>query len=143
MALSSIASEQTKATKITKCKVRQFLDYLATCPDAQVKYNASDMILNIHSDASYLSEFNAHSCFAGYYFLASTPKPHNHITINGNIFILCGIAKFVVASAAEVKLGARFMNAKEGKIIHLILNEMGHNHCHPFIVTTNGYWHYQ
>jgi hypothetical protein len=31
------------------------VDYLATHPDATIRYHASDMILNIHSDASYLS----------------------------------------------------------------------------------------
>ena len=31
--------------------------------------------------------------------------------------ILCGIMKFVVASAAEAELGALFMNSKDAKII--------------------------
>ena len=34
--------------------------------------------------------------------------------------------KLVVASAAEAKLGALFMNAKEGEILMLILEELGH-----------------
>jgi hypothetical protein len=28
------------------------LDYLATHPDATIRYHASDMVLHIHSDAS-------------------------------------------------------------------------------------------
>ncbi len=54
--LSSIASEQAKATKGTLVKIKHMLDYLATHPDATVRFYASDMILNIHLDASYLSE---------------------------------------------------------------------------------------
>jgi hypothetical protein len=36
-------------------RVNQFLDYMWTHPDAIIRYRASDMILNVHSDASYLS----------------------------------------------------------------------------------------
>jgi hypothetical protein len=61
MALSSIASEQTKATEITHSRCLQLLDYLASNPDAKIRFHASEMIMNIHSDASYLSEPNAQS----------------------------------------------------------------------------------
>ena len=37
-----------------------------------------------------------------------------------------GILKFVVASAAEAELGALFINCKEGRIMRLTLQEMGH-----------------
>ena len=124
--LSSIASEQASATETTKKKVQQLLDYLATHPAAKVRYYASEMILNIHSDASYLSETRARSRVAGQYFLGSIPKKDQPIALNGSIFILCGILKFVVASAAEAELGALFLNCKEGKIIRLTLEEMGH-----------------
>lgn len=38
----------------------------------------------------------------------------------------CAILKFVVASAAEAKLGALFMNCKEGVTLRGILEELGH-----------------
>ena len=55
MALSSIAMEQTKATDWTLERCMQLLDYLASNNPAKVRFHASDMIMNIHSDASYLS----------------------------------------------------------------------------------------
>ena len=55
-AISSIASTQAKATKETERRVKQLLDYLATLPNAKVRFHASKMVLNVHSDASYLSE---------------------------------------------------------------------------------------
>ena len=58
--------------------------------------------------------------------MGSVPKENEPIPVNGNIYVLCGILKFVVASAAEAKLGALFMNAKEGRILRLILEELGH-----------------
>ena len=55
MALSTIASKQMKGTERTMEKALQVLDYLATHPDATVQFCATDMVMNIHSDASYLS----------------------------------------------------------------------------------------
>jgi hypothetical protein len=51
MALSTIASEQTKGTERTLDKAYQVLDYLATHPNAVVRFHASNMVMNIHSDA--------------------------------------------------------------------------------------------
>ena len=84
------------------------------------------MILNIHSDASYLSEPEAESCIAGHYFLGDVPNDNQPIMLNGAIYVFCGILKFVVASAAEAELGALFLNCKEGKILRLVLQELGH-----------------
>jgi hypothetical protein len=52
MPLNDIATEQTKATERTQAATNQLFDYLATHPDAAIRYHASDMILHIHSDAS-------------------------------------------------------------------------------------------
>ena len=84
------------------------------------------MVLNIHSNASYLSDPQARSRIAGYYFLGSTPQAGKPIQMNGAIFTFCGILKCVVALAAEAELAALFLNCKEGKIIRLILQELGH-----------------
>jgi hypothetical protein len=69
MPLNDIAMEQTKATEKTQAATNQLLDYLATHPDAAIRYHASDMILHIHSDASYLSVSNARSRLGGLFFL--------------------------------------------------------------------------
>ena len=61
MALSSIAVEQTKATEKTMGHCIQLLEYLASNSEAKVRYHASDIVMNIHSDASYLSETKARS----------------------------------------------------------------------------------
>ena len=55
-ALSTIATEQAQGTQNTKDKAEHFLQYAASHPDATIKFFKSDMILKIHSDASYLSE---------------------------------------------------------------------------------------
>jgi hypothetical protein len=52
MPLNDIPTEQTTATEKTKTAAGQLLDYMATHPDATIRFHASDMILHIHSDAS-------------------------------------------------------------------------------------------
>ncbi len=59
--LGSLATQQTNLTVNTIIKVRQFLDYAATHPDAIVTYHASDMVLAGHSNTSYLSKSKARS----------------------------------------------------------------------------------
>ena len=125
-ALSELASEQTHATQNTLKKCKQFLDYMATHPDATIRYYASDMILNVHSDASYLSAKDSKSRASGYFFLGSIPRDGKPIKLNGAIAILCTILRFVAASAAEAELGALFLNAKEARIMRLTLHELGH-----------------
>jgi hypothetical protein len=68
MALSSIAIEQTKATEKTMGRCIQLLDYLATNEMVKIRFHASKMILNIESDASYLSETRACSRACGHFF---------------------------------------------------------------------------
>ena len=83
MALSSITMDQTKATEKTMSRCTQLLDYLAGHSDAKVRFHASDMILNIHSDASYLSEAKARSRTCGHFFLGWMPRDGEPIRLNG------------------------------------------------------------
>eukprot|EP00804_Cyclotella_cryptica_P007873 CCRYP_001437-RA/>CCRYP_001437-RA protein AED:0.37 eAED:0.37 QI:0/0/0/1/0/0/2/0/154 len=55
-ALSEFATQQSHTTENTLKRCNHFLDYMATHPDARICYYASDMVLNVHSDASYLCE---------------------------------------------------------------------------------------
>ncbi len=109
-------------------KAKQVLDYLATHQDATIRFRASDMILNVHSDASYLSETKAHSRVCGHFFMFMgwTPIDGDSINLNGAFFTLCTILCFAVALAAEAELGALFLNCKEGIIFRLTLEELGH-----------------
>ena len=109
-------------------KAKQVLDYLATHQDATIRFRASDMILNVHSDASYLSETKAHSRACGHFFMFMgwTPIDGDSINLNGAFFTLCTILCFAVALAAEAELGALFLNCKEGIIFRLTLEELGH-----------------
>jgi hypothetical protein len=103
MQLNDIATEQTKATEKTQAATNQMLDYLATHPNTTIRYHASNMILNIHRDASYLSISNARSRLGGLFFLGNkSPKQEK---LNGSILNVAAVIKNVVASAAESEVG--------------------------------------
>jgi hypothetical protein len=91
MPLNDIATEQTKATEKTQAATNRMLDYLATHPDATIRYHASNMILHIHSDASYLSVSNARSRLGGLFFLGN--KSPEQETLNGSILNVAAVIK--------------------------------------------------
>jgi hypothetical protein len=123
MPLNDIATEQTKVTEKTQATTNQLLDYLSTHPDATIQYHASEMILHIHSDASYLSVSNARSRLGGRFFLGN--KAPEQETLNRSILNVAAVIKNMVASAAESELGACFHNAQSGAPIRVTLTELG------------------
>ena len=125
MSLSSIALEQTKATEKTHSRCLQLLDYFASNPDAKIRFHAFNMIMNIHSDASYLSKPNAQSRTCGYFFMGSMPKDGKPINLNGAFHVNTQIMRFVVVSAAEAELGALCCNFQDGIIVWLTLHNLG------------------
>jgi hypothetical protein len=106
MPLNDIATEQPKSTDKTQSTTDQLLDYLATYPDATIRYHVSDMILHIHSDDSYISVLKARIRLCGLFFCGD--KPPKEDTIHGSILDVASVIKNVVASAAESEVGACF-----------------------------------
>jgi hypothetical protein len=58
--------------------------------------------------------------------MGSLPIDGKPIKLNGDFHTLCLILRFVVALAAEAKLGALFLNCQEGMIFKLTLKDLGH-----------------
>jgi hypothetical protein len=74
--LNAIATQQAAPTESTLEEVKQLLDYCASQEEAIVTYNASNMILAVHSDASYLSKQKSRSQAGGHFYLPSNvPYP--------------------------------------------------------------------
>jgi hypothetical protein len=121
--ISAIASQAATPTKDTLAQTQQLLDYLATQEDAVLTYHHSDMILAVHSDASYLSEPKARSRAGGHFFLSTNAEiPPN----NGAILNNATIIKHVMSSATEAEMAALYIMAREAVYIRIILQEMGH-----------------
>ena len=133
-ALSSIATQQTNPTKHTMAKVNQFFDYASPQPHAIITYHASDTVLVVHSDTSYLSESNARSRAGGNFSVSSdTNTPPN----NGAVMTITQIIKTVMSSAAEAELAALFINCQEVVPAPHALEEMGHKQPPTPIQTDN------
>jgi hypothetical protein len=71
VALSTLAAAQAKPTARTVAHIKWLLDYAASHPDAILTYKKSDMILAIHSDASYLSKSAARSRVGSHFFFST------------------------------------------------------------------------
>ena len=121
--ISAIASQSAAPTEDTMKHTKQLLDYLATQEEAVLTYNASEMKLAAHSDASYLSEPKARSRAGGHFFLSNNAEiPAN----NGAILNIAHIIKHVMSSATEAELAGLYIMAREAVYIRIILEEMGH-----------------
>ena len=132
--MSSIAARQSRGTEKLEEEVAQFLDYCATHPNAGVRFVASDMLLALHSDASYLSEPDAKSRAAGHFFLG---KLNDEDFDNGAIMTLSKIIKHVMTSASEAETAALFYNCKAAAPLRVTLEEMGHPQPKTQVTTDN------
>ena len=68
-ALNNFGREKAKATETTRMCSNWLLDYLASHPNAKIRYWQSDMRLIIHSDASFLVEWDKKRNYSGYFYL--------------------------------------------------------------------------
>jgi hypothetical protein len=132
--ISTLASQQAHGTTATMEALTQLLNYCASHPDATIRYYASDMMLYVHSDASYLTAPKARSRVAGYHYLSDfphdpskAPKPNDPLPPpNGAINVLCQILREVVSSAAEAEVAGVYHNGREACPLRICLEELGH-----------------
>ena len=110
------------------------MDYCSTRPDAVVRYMASEIILALHSDGSYLSEPMAKSRAGGHFYLThKTDRDSN----NGAIMTLSKIIKHVTTSASEAEMAALFLICKAAIPLRVALEEMGHTQQKTPVITDN------
>ncbi len=114
--------------------IKLFLDYAASHQDAILTYQASDMVLIVHNNASYLSKPKARSCAGGHFVMSSNvTNPHN----NGAVLNIPQLIKAVMSLAAEAELGALYINAYKAVPMRQLLTEMGHIQPRTPIQTNN------
>ena len=121
-ALNELSIKATEATEETQDALIQFLNYVASNPDATIIYRASDMILSCDSDAAYLVAPKSRSRAGGYHYLGNKDGTQ----FNGPIYVLAKIINAVMASAAEAEVGALYMNAQELSPMRTTLEELDH-----------------
>jgi hypothetical protein len=139
-ALNEISGSQASPSQKTKLACEMLLDYAATYPLAIIRYHASDMALNVDTDAAYLVMPNARSRYAGHYILSDTPPPKPMKPSpkpNGAILTVCRTIRGVMTSAAEAETGGVYGNAQEAIPIRIALHALGHPQSATPIKTDN------
>ena len=125
MALTPLpCNNQTSEQTIERCI--HLLDYFATNEIAKVRFHALDMVMNIHSNASYLSAPGTQRRMCGHLFMGWMPKDNEPIKLNGAFCTSSTLVQFVVSSAAEAKLGALFHNCQTAIIYRQTLANLRH-----------------
>ncbi len=123
IALSSLATSQAAPAEYTMSLVKWLLNYVETQPNVIRTYKKSNMILAVHSDASYLSKAAARSQVGGHFFCSEDSKnPCNNCAVHN----VSKILKAVMSSAAEAELGALYINARKAVPMCQLLKEMSH-----------------
>jgi hypothetical protein len=114
VALGTLATAQTKATLTKEKTITQFLEHAATNLNAIIRYKQSKMVLNIHGDASYLTEPQAQSRAGGIFNMSEKLCLNNPIpTLNGAIHITSKSMRNVLGSVDEAKVAACFHSAQD------------------------------
>ena len=132
-ALNDLATKVNTGTQTTVNALKHFLDYYATHSHPKKVYRASDMILNIHSDAAYLVASEARSRAGGFHYLSNAKGTK----LNGSVAVIAKIIKNVCSSAAEAEIAALFMNATHAVPLINTLTELGHKQPATPIWTDN------
>ena len=123
-------------TEKTERMADHFLNYVYTWPEPRIIFYASDMLLQIHSDASYNSETRARSRLAGYHFLGHY-DPSVHTKPNGFISTVSTISDNVCGSAQEAEGMAIFVNAQTAIPEKEALIFLGHPQQDTLIISDN------
>ena len=105
VALESIAPQKSAENQHTYDEVLWLLNYAAFHQYATIRHSTSEMILHVHSDASYIYAPKACSRAGRYYFLSnrsSNPDraPHTNTPLNGPIHTVSKIMSNVMSSTA-------------------------------------------
>ncbi len=133
-ALSAIAMQQANGTRAVANACHQLLDYVAMHPNAGLHYHACNMILAVHTDASYLSETGSKSHATGHFYLTNQ---NNKDFNNGAVLALSTTINHVISLASKAKLAALYYGCKIAAPLHITIEEMGHAQPKPTPVTTS------
>jgi hypothetical protein len=133
-AINKIASHQSKPTSLIKREVERFLEYANKWPDATLRVRASNMILQCHSDGSYLSESEARSRAGGFIFLGDCPDDG---VPNAPIAYISVIISTVVSSATETEYAAAFIVGQAAISIIHTLADLGYPQKETLITCDN------
>ena len=119
-AVHELGSVQSNPTKSDMDKMERLLQYVSTHKNMAIRFYASNMILQVLCDASYLSRPRARSVL-GFFLYLGAPNGINGPISCGSKMISC-----VVASVAEAELAGGFQAALIAAQNRRTLHELGY-----------------
>jgi hypothetical protein len=120
-AVNSVGSAQANPTAAVKAAAIHLLHYGHTYPNASITYRASDMILSIDADASYLGETGARSRAASTFKFVTRDNPDYD---NGLIECISTIIPTIVTGAAEAEYAGLFIAGQTGLAYRYTLQDL-------------------
>ena len=129
-----LSEQQSAPTEDTNKPVQRFIDYCRMYPNNYLIFTASDMILHIQSDASYLSRRYARSVADGLFYPGNRGNPS---AIKNPLDVQFQIIDVVVSSAFEAEYAALFMNARHSIYLRNILEDLGYPQPPTIILRDN------
>ena len=133
-AINKIGSSQAGADISILDAIERFFQYASRWKNNVMRIHASDMKLNVHSDASYLSETKSRSragafMYMGDKFIDGRP--------NAPVSYLSVIISTVVDSATAAEYAAAFIAAQAATSIRITLGELGYPQAATPITSDN------
>jgi len=122
-AINKIGSRQAGADVTILPDIERFFQYALRWSNNVMRIHASNMILNVHSDASYLSETKARSRAGA--FMCMGTELHG-ARPNAPVLYLSVIIATIVDSATAAEYAAAFIAAQAATSLRLTLGELGY-----------------
>ena len=121
-AVCLLSSQQAAPTANTMRAAFRLLGYAKLHPNHCLVFKPSDMILRIHSDASYLNRNKSGSTAGGYHYLGTTDPEF----YNGPVFCHCTLIPVKCQAVSEAEYAGVFCNGQVGVDGRNILRSLGH-----------------
>jgi hypothetical protein len=129
-ATCALASEQSSATLGTMKRLERLLGFVSGHRLGKIVFHASDMILSVLSDASYLSRPRARSVAGSFHHLTRVSRsglpPDPLAFINGPLSCHSHTIPVVCSSVQEAEYAALFAAARLADIERSILHNLGY-----------------
>jgi hypothetical protein len=133
--VTRLAMTQAQPTVDTMTRIEHILDYTERYPENGIIFEASDMILTSHADASYQSLPGSRSKLGGAHYFANVNDPPN--INNGLVAAQSAVIKVVCSGASEAEYAALYSVGQTTYFIRLIAEACGYPQPATTIYTDN------
>ena len=133
--VTRLAMTQAQPTADTMTRIEHILDYTERYPENGIIFEASDMILTSHADASYQSLPGSRSKLGGAHYFANIDDPPS--VNNGLLTAQSAVIKVVCSGAAEAEYAALYSVGQTTYFIRLVAEACGYPQTATTIYTDN------